>query len=295
VESSLPPELKAALDDLYTRSAQGPADHVLGAQPFCVPEDADLLEHLEGLRAQERRHATMLAKLFDLLGLVPEAGVFPYWYRDLNYLTVPTLAAFVVEALEDDVGLHDAALRALPAEARLVRATLEATRAEKAASLDALRPRAAAAREREARAYEAAIEARAARTGRARPKRAAPDAALPDPDEPGIPAKERAKRQVMRRRAQQAGAAPAPAAAAPSAPGLPDPDEPGISAKERAKRQVMRRRAQQAGAAPAPATPAPSAPGLPDPDEPGITAKERARRQVLRQRARRQDGGGASG
>ena len=31
--------------------------------------------------------------------LVPEPGAFPYWYRDLNYLSVPYMADFVVETL----------------------------------------------------------------------------------------------------------------------------------------------------------------------------------------------------
>ena len=66
---------------------------------------------------------TLIANLLRAYGEVPEAGVFPYWHRDLNYMTVPYLAGFVAESLEADLALIDRTLAAAPeGDATLLRA-----------------------------------------------------------------------------------------------------------------------------------------------------------------------------
>ncbi len=306
-----------ALNDLFTRSYYSAAGYVFESQPYVVPADADVLDLLSTIRREDRRHAQLLAGVIDDLEAVPLAGAFPWWYRDLNYLSVPCLAGFVVEALREDLARYAAALAALPPSAPGARATLTAIRREKEALLARLAPVAEAARIREAAEVRARIDARkAARAARLAKEKAAKEAAKKaagkpaaaraavaaaapaaaaalDPNEAGITPKERARRQMLAKRgaaaATGAPAAAPSAAAAATAPAL-DPNEAGISAKERARRQMLAKRG--GAAAPAPAAPAPAAApasppavDLPDPDEDGISPKEKARRQMLRKRA----------
>ncbi len=302
---ALDPALKRRLDDLFTRSWYSGAGYVFEAQPYTVAEDAPLLERVRDLRLDDRRHAQLLAELLESYDLVPEPGPFPYWHRDLNYLSVPHLLGFVLEALREDVARYEAALEALPETLRLARTTLRTILAEKRARIGPFEALVQEAQAREARAYAEAIAARkAARKKRlaeeakakeARRKSAGAGAGLPDPDEPGISPKEKARRWVLRRRVQL-GKVAAPAAGAGGrdpAAGLPDPNEPGISPKEKARRAMALKRARAAGGGSAPAAaPADPAAGLPDPDEPGISPKEKARRTMAIKRARAAGGAG---
>jgi len=308
----LPGQIGDTLSELFTRVYQSAGNYAAESEPYQVPADADLLEALEALRVDDRRHALLLANLLQYFDLVPESGVFPYWYRDLNYMTVPFLAGFVVQSLEDDLGLYDAALAATPEDLHLVHTALRTIRKERAARLELLRPLVAAAREREAAQYaadaaaiaatrserlakeKAAAEAvrKAQREAKAKAKAAAappaadPAAGLPDPSEPGLSSKEKAKRTMMIKRAAKKAAA-APAASADPAAGLPDPHEPGISSKEKAKRTMMIKRAAKKATAAAPAASADPAAGLPDPNEEGLSSKEKAKRTMMIRRARK--------
>lgn len=306
----------AAMQDLFTRSYYSAAGYVFESQPYVVLEDADVLDLLSGIRAEDRRHARLLADVLEGEDQVPQPGPFPYWHRDLNYLSVPCLSGFVLEALQEDVRRYDVVLATWPSEKPAARSVLEAVRREKVSQLALLRPMSAAALEREARVVKEKIDARRkARAARLAKEKAAKDAAKKKPGAaaPGAAAaaapaagakltpKERARLAVMAARGQSPGAAPAAAAAAPAVDlsSLPDPDEPGIPPKEKAKRQMMRMRAAKGGGAPAApaaaaAAPAP-APGadLPDPDEPGIPPKEKAKRQMMRMRAAKSAAGGA--
>ena len=253
---ALPLEVIRHLNDLFTRFYVSAATYVFESDPYTVEGDAPLLDALQALLEEDRTHATLLANLLRMHDLVPEPGVFPYWHRDLNYLTVPYMANFVVESIEEDLRRIDKTGAETPDELRTVHTTLRAIRQERAARLEALRSPATEALVREAKAYQAATDAvRAVREERVAKEKAAaqkiaqdakkarsaePTAAeLPDPNEEGISAKEKAKRTMMHKRAQKAAPAPAPAA------DLSDPNEEGISAKEKAKRTMMIKRAQR--------------------------------------------------
>ena len=268
----LPAEVVRRLGELFTRCYISAATYVADAGAYEVPDDAPLLERIRAIQARDREHARLLASVLRMADHVPEPGVFPYWHRDLNYLTVPYLAGFVVESLATDLARIDAALAVTPADLTTVQATLRMLRTERAALFDDLAPRADAARRREAQAHAAASRAiRETREARLAAERAEADAARK--------AAAAAKR-----------AAPAPAAAAPAPPpavDLPDPDEPGLTAKEKARRTMLRKRAAAQGAPAPAAAPAPVA-DLPDPDEPGLTAKEKARRTMMIKRAAKQ-------
>ncbi|MDA1194759.1 MAG: hypothetical protein O2894_06205 [Planctomycetota bacterium] len=308
------------LGELFTRTYMSAATYAFESQPYRLPHDASLLERIDGLRKLDRDHATLLASALRTHDLVPEPGVFPYWYRDLNYLTVPFIAGFVTESLETDLAVLDRGLNEIPESASTLRALLAVMRTERAAVLAALAPETEAAQQREDQAYaeasatlRAAREARlaaekaaeaarkdaerqrkAAELARAAPPTAVPPAAAPsaavellDPNEPGITGKEKARRTMLIKRAEKAGATPL-APPAPAAAERLDPSEPGITAKEKARRTMLIKRAEKAGAAPAAAVPAPvvaPAPELADPDEPGISAKEKARRTMMIKRA----------
>jgi hypothetical protein len=220
----LPGADAARLGTLFTRLFFSAATYVAQAQPFEVAEDRPLLDALARQRAQDREHARLLADLLRHYDRVPEAGVFPYWHRDLNYLSVTCLARFVVEALGDDLEVIDEAAAASSQVFRTVHATLRAVRSERAASREALRPLVSRALEREHEAYGAgAARIRETREARHARERAAAEA---------------------EREAQRAARAAAPAApSGGAAADLPDPDEPGISAKERARRTMLRKRA----------------------------------------------------
>ena len=210
-----------ALNELFTRAYYSAAGYVFESQPFGHDEDDDLLRALNEIRRQERQHARMLGQILESIDRVPEPGAFPYWYRDLNYLTVPYMGGFVVESLETDIGLYERALGLTPEAMGLARTMLDAIRAEKVVMLEELRPVADEAKVLEEKRYEAGR----AEVKKARAKRLA---------------EEKAKKEALRK-----GAAAVPSAVA----SMPDPDEPGISNKEKAKRFVLRMRAmKKAGA-----------------------------------------------
>src|SRR5688500_15640394 len=89
------PTTSAALDvveavlDLFTRSYYSTAGYVFESQPYVVREDADLLDLLSAIRAEDRRHARLLSGVLEPFDRLPSPGAFPYWHRDLNYLSVP--------------------------------------------------------------------------------------------------------------------------------------------------------------------------------------------------------------
>jgi hypothetical protein len=274
------------LDELLTRCFYSAAGYVFECDPFVVPEDDEVLQAIAAVRADDRRHAHVLGAVIQGVGGVPAPGVFPWWDLDLNYLTVPCLARFVVETLEDECRLYEDTVASWPEDDPGSRAALSSILADKRAHLERLRPVSEAATKREIDANQAKIDAlkrsRAARL-----------------------AKEKAAKEAARKAAAAKPVAGAPAAkpaAAAAGPALLDPKEPGISPKERGRRTVLRARAAAGkplslvGGAPA-SGPAP-APGpaavpaatvdvsaLPDPNEPGISPKEKARRQIARQRA----------
>ncbi len=259
----------ALLNEQFTHSYHSAASYLFEAQAYEVEGDGPLLEALELVREDDRRHAKLLANIIQLYDRVPESGSFPYWYRDLNYLTVPYMADFVVECLEKDLARYDAAAASTPEDLRLVHATLREIRKEKAERLEALRPLVAEAKARERQAY--ADEAAAIRKVREDRE-----------------AKEKAGAEAARKAKAAAKAAEKAAVAADPAAGMPDPNEPGISAKEKAKRTMMIKRAKAKAAKEAPAA-APAADptaGMPDPNEPGISAKEKAKRTMMIKRAK---------
>ena len=310
---ALSSDLIASLQGLFTRMHHSAGGYAVDADPYTVAADAPVLAELEVVRTDDTRHALLLANLLQHFGLVPEAGVFPWWHRDLNYLSVPYTAGFVADSLAEDLACFDEVHASLPSDQHLIATTLKTVRAERAERLKALQPLVAEAREREAQQYaseSAAISdarnarlakekaaAEAARKAASDAKKAAaakaaaatpagdPTAGMPDPNEPGISGKEKAKRTMMIKRAQKKAATAAPAAADPTA-GMPDPNEPGISGKEKAKRTMMIKRAQKKAAAAAPAAADPTA-GMPDPDEPGISGKEKAKRTMMIKRAQK--------
>jgi len=299
MQTTASPDLVARLNDLFTRSYYSAAGYVFESQPFTVDGDQEILTSLRDVRRQERSHARMLAQIVESLGRVPEPGAFPYWHRDLNYLTVPYITGFVTEALRDDVARYEAALEAVPQSMGLARTMLQSIRVEKLAALEELEPLVQQARAREAQTYADEIAVvRQTRAARLAKEKAAKEAArkaksgasaavagMPDPDEPGISNREKGKRAVMRMRALKSGAAAGGAPAADPAANMPDPDEPGISNKEKAKRTMMIKRARAKGAAAAPAAADPAA-NMPDPNEPGISNKEKAKRTMMIKRAR---------
>jgi hypothetical protein len=287
--------LRERLSDVFTRSFFSAAGYVFESQPYVGPDDTELLEAFTAIRREDQRHARMLAGILDRVDAVPETGAFPYWYWDLNYLTVPFLGAFVLGAIEQDVKLLDDLLATWPDKKLAGRASLEAIRRDKRAWIERLKAPVAAARVREAASYRAAAdEARQQRKAKAAKAKAAaaPKAAAAAPTEKKLTPKERARQAVMRLRGHATPAAPA--AAGVDVSHLPDPDEAGISPKEKAKRQMARMRAQKAGVAAPAAAPAPAASALPDPDEPGISPKEKAKRTMMRMRAQQAGGGAAA-
>ncbi|MDF1701875.1 MAG: hypothetical protein P1V36_12020, partial [Planctomycetota bacterium] len=171
---ALPPTLLDLLNELFTRTFIGAGTYVFESQPYAVAEDADLLEQLRAIKEQDRDHATLLAGLLRSHGHVPEPGVFPYWHRDVNYLTVPFMAGFVAESLQTDLDVLARAQVRAPAALEDVHATLQVIGAEREALLAALAPAAVAAKQREAEAYAAASRAlREAREARLAAEKAA--------------------------------------------------------------------------------------------------------------------------
>ena len=278
--------VRARLDELLTRCFYSASGYVFECDPHAVAEDDALIQVFASIREADRRHAHLLGSVIQKRGGVPQPGVFPWWDLDLNFLTVPTLARFVLETLREDVELYDRTLAAWPADDLGSKATLSWIRGDKASQVSELSPVVEAALRRETEATKAAIEVvkktRAARI-----------------------AKEKAAAEAAKKAKAAAGAKPAAGAAKPAAApvaaaapaALLDPNEPGISKKEKGRRAVMRLRAQHgiatpgaaaaakttAAAAPAAATPAGGA--LLDPEEPGISPKEKAKRQMLKMRA----------
>ena len=123
--------LRRRLDDLLTRCFYSGAGYVFESDPHAVPEDAPLLGVLAQIRQEDRRHAHVLASLIQARGGVPQPGVFPWWNQDLNYLTVPTVARFVLESMQEEAGHYDALLAAWPADDPGGRAALSSVRADK--------------------------------------------------------------------------------------------------------------------------------------------------------------------
>ena len=299
-------EMKQGLDEVFTRAYYSAAGYVFESRPFGSDPDTPLLDHLATMRTEDQRHATLIANLIDMYDEVPEPGVFPYWHRDLNYLTVAYMTGFVVEALQEDLQRIDAAMAVFPEGYRYARTTLRTIRIDKQKQLQELMPLAVEARERDERVGESKIAAikktRAARIAKEKAAKAAARKAkaagggidlskFADPHEEGISNKEKAKRTVAILRAKKSGAAvAAPAAVSLDVSHLPDPDEEGISKKEKAKRTMVRKRELKKLQAQAASAPAPPAGGeidlshMPDPDEEGISAKEKAKRTMLRKR-----------
>jgi len=304
--TTLPAELIRGLHDLFTRAHYSAASYVFDAQPYTEPEDASVLAALQRVREDDLRDAELLAQLLRHYDLVPEAGVFPFWHRDLNYLSVPYLANFVVETLVVDLARYDAVIADAPGDLRLVHRTLRVIREQRALRLDRLTPIAEEARVREAQRYaeDAAAVANVRNERLAQEKAAAEKArksaqdakkfsaaaralGLEDPGEDGISAKEKAKRTMLLKRAQKKAAEEKAAATTDPTAGMPDPNEPGISAKEKAKRTMLIKRAQKKAAEAAPPGGADPTAGMPDPNEPGIPAKEKAKRTMLIKRAQK--------
>jgi len=98
--------IRLRLDDLLTRSFYSGPGYVFESEPWVVPEDDALLQAFAEIRDQDRRHAHVLGVLIQQRGGVPQPGVFPWWNLDLNYLSVPTLAKFVLEALDEEITLY---------------------------------------------------------------------------------------------------------------------------------------------------------------------------------------------
>ena len=300
--ATLTPALKLLLDEIFTRTYMSAATYVFESQPFEVPEDAELMARMRAIKDQDRDHATLIATLLRAHDEVPEAGVFPYWHRDLNYLTVPYMAGFVVEALGKDLVVIDQALAAAGDALPTVTQALTVMRTERAAWLDELAPMTIAGQAREDAAYAAASAAvRETREARVAAEKAAEAARKEAERKAKAEAKANADAEAA---AQAAAAAPAPTTPDPTI-GMPDPNEEGISSKEKAKRTMMIKRAKKkweeeqaaaAASAPAPAAASTAAPtkslddvlaAMPDPDEPGISAKEKAKRTVMRNRAKK--------
>jgi hypothetical protein len=190
-------EVRRRLDDLLTRSFYSGAGYVFESDPYVVAEDAEVLEKLTVIREQDRRHAHVLGTLIAARGGVPGPGVFPFWNLDLNFLTVPTVSQFVVDALHEEIGLYDLLLARWPAADDDGRAALRVIRDEKARQVADLAPAVAAAKVREAETHVAkAAAVKKTRDARIAKQKAAAEAAR------------------RRRPGRQAGRLPAAAAAA---------------------------------------------------------------------------------
>ena len=94
---TLAPEQKKQLNTVFSRSYYSASGYVFESRPYIEAADVSLLDDLKGLRLDDRKHAMLIAELIESYDEVPEPGVFAYWHRDLNYLTVPYLMGFVVE------------------------------------------------------------------------------------------------------------------------------------------------------------------------------------------------------
>ena len=93
------------LNQVFNRGYYSASGYVYESRPFLVAEDQALMDDLKALRLDDRRHAMLLARLIETYDEVPEPGTFAYWYRDVNYLTLPYMMGFVVEALQDDIAV----------------------------------------------------------------------------------------------------------------------------------------------------------------------------------------------
>ena len=268
----LSPELRRVLNRLFSRSYYSAAGYVFESQPFLTDADLQVMNRLADVREDDRQHALLLAGLTEMYDLVPEPGAFPYWHRDLNYLTAPYMAGFVVESLEDDIALYREAIDAFPDDMRVAHTALRTILREKETVLTELRTVAQVAKEREAASYADAIatvkKARADRLAAEKAAKAAarkkktakpvkitldydPTENMPDPHESGISMEENARRKIARLKAVKEAMAKAAAGAGAAASGpvyvdlskFPDPAEPGISMEENAKRKIARLRA----------------------------------------------------
>ncbi len=322
----LSPELRRRLNTLFSRSYYSAAGYVFESQPYLVDTDLPVMNRLADVREDDRQHALLLAGLTEMYDLVPEPGAFPYWHRDLNYLTAPYMAGFVVESLEDDIALYKETISAFPEEMRVAHTALRTILREKETTLGELRAVAANAKAREAETYaEKIVAVKKARADRlaaekaakaaARKKKSAkpvkvtldydPTEGMPDPHEAGISMEENARRKIARLKAVKEAMAKAAAGVGAASSGpvyvdlskYPDPAEPGISMEENAKRKIARLKALKdagpgaiAGKPPAGVTAAAGGDdnfGLPDPNEKGISPKERAKRTMMIKRARK--------
>ena len=288
--TSLTQEMKEHLNVLFSRAYYSASGYVFESRPFHSAADGPMLDAIQRLRLDDRRHAQLLASLIEMYDEVPEPGVFAYWHRDLNYLTVPHMLGFVVEALQDDIAAVDEAAAVFPRNYRFAHTTLREIRRDKDRALQQLLPMAVEAKEREARDYKAAADAIA----KARNDRLA---------------KEKAAKAAARQK-KTVGAAAAPVSLkdiqvdeAAVVKGMPDPWEAGLSMEENAKRKIARlkaiRDAKKAKAATmqpaAAAAPVPLSEvkidedavvkGMPDPWEAGISMEENAKRKIARLKA----------
>lgn len=247
------------LNQLFSRAYNSVAAYMLESEPYVVPADRELLALFKGVADEDARYARAYAGLLDARDRMPQAGAYALWYRDLNYLGVPYLATILIDVLQEDVRLLDAAIQAWPSgEAAAALDLLQAIRGERLASIGRLEKPTAEAQEREGAAYaaerDAARKAREAYAAahapqapaRPAPKKAAPKkpAATKAESAPAaeLSPKEKARQKILEMRAKQAAATAEPAAASTD---TLDPEEEGISKKEKARRQIMRMRAQR--------------------------------------------------
>ena len=288
---TLAPEMKAHLNDLFSRAYYSAAGYVFESRPFYGAPDGPILDAIQRLRMDDRRHAQLLANLIEMYDEVPEPGVFRYWYRDLNYLTVPYMVGFVIEALQDDIAALDTASGVFPESYRFAHTTLRTIRRDKERALERLLPVASEAREREAKDYKAAADA----IEKTRKDRLA---------------KEKAAKAAARQKKASGAAAAAPVSLADIkvdeaaiVKGMPDPYEAGISMEDNARRKIARLKAIRdakkakaasmqpaAAAAPIPLSEvkideAAVVKGMPDPMEAGISMEENAKRKIARLKA----------
>ena len=176
-EIRIPADVLDGLHEMFSRSFQGAAEQILASQPYETDADAPLMAALQELRQREHGHALALAVLIDGCGAVAKAGAFAYWHLDINYLSVPHAANFVVDALADDLAKLAALLERCPDDAPGVADVLASIRREKAEQHTALAAQVKDALARETAAYrEEAATARASRERIAARKKAAEDA-----------------------------------------------------------------------------------------------------------------------
>ena len=287
--ATLTKDQRGALARVFSRSYYSAAGYLYESRPFLTAADASLMDDVRALRMDDRRHALLLAQLVEAYDEVPEPGVFAYWYRDLNYLTLPYMMGFLCEATQDDIATIDEALTHFGASHRLVETTLRTVRHDKVERLALLQPLAEEAAKRETADYAAGTAA----LNKARADRLAA---------------EKAARDAKRGKKGKAGAAPTMSIydvkvdEAAAVKGLPDPFEAGVSMEERAKRKIARLAAIRAAkrkviAASAPAAAIQVDPStvqvdeaaiiakLPDPFEAGVSMEERTKRKVARLKA----------